>query len=99
MNKTFEFSKLLVMFLKGAKVKCIDGTFLPDSRLPYQPEEIDTPEKDEFYTIRDVVETADGSPGVLLNEIVNSQFTFTSSGSREKQVHEPTFALTRFELY
>ncbi len=99
MNETFNFSELVAMFLKGAKVKCIDGTFLPDVRLPYTPEEIDKPEKGKFYTIREVIETYGGSPGVLLEEIINSQFRFVVPGIRENRIYEPPFALSRFELY
>ena len=95
-----QFCGSLKAFLKGAKVRCLDGTFFFDPRLPYKPEEIRLPDKGEVYTVRLVVETFGGIPGVLLEEIINEEFSHIDPNDGTKRVMcEPIFTLLRFETF
>ena len=76
----------------GRVIRCIDDHFSSDSSLPFDPEELNLPETDRLYTIRDVVDTGYGV-GIRLKEVKNKKYYF----SNINQYEEPVFGLERFE--
>lgn len=69
---------------------CIDDHFTPEqiAEIPHRPV------KDQLYSIRDVVKSANGI-GLLLNEIHNPQTGWTMRHG-ERFTFEPNFHLRRF---
>ncbi len=78
----------------GRRIRCIDDHFQSDRSLPFDPEDINLPEKDSLYTVREVVDTGHGV-GIRLEEVKNKEYFFSNIRGYE----EPVFGLGRFEPY
>ncbi|MFP4656738.1 MAG: hypothetical protein ACLFNK_04130 [Candidatus Woesearchaeota archaeon] len=76
----------------GRKIRCIDDHFSSDKELPFEPEEINLPEKNELYTVREVIDTGHGI-GLRLEEIDNERYWF----GNVRRYEEPVFGIHRFE--
>lgn len=75
----------------GVVVTCI-GSFTAKKHDPFQDiSEIKVPQKGQNYTIREVIQTADGDYGLRFEEIRNRKFWHQKGGNQE-----PCFSLKRF---
>lgn len=77
---------------RGARVRCINGHFESRKTDPFGIEDISLPREGQIYTIREVVQTAEGM-GIRLLDVQNPQFRHDIGGTEE-----PCFGLNRFEL-
>ena len=77
---------------RGARVRCANGHFHSRRTDPFSVEDISLPREGQVYTIREVVETAEGV-GIRFLEVQNPQFRHDVGGTEE-----PCFGLNRFEI-
>lgn len=77
---------------RGVRVRCTNGHFESRRTDPFKAEDISLPHEEQIYTIREVVETAEGT-GIRLLEVQSPQFRHDIGGTEE-----PCFGLNRFEL-
>jgi hypothetical protein len=78
----------------GNIVKCIDNHFEDSDTNPFRESNMILPEKDEIYTVREVVGTSYGK-GILLKEIHNKKYFFENISENR----EPIFEISRFVSY
>jgi hypothetical protein len=78
---------------EGDKVICVDDYFEDCRTNPFKMSEINLPEEDKRYTIREVIKNSSGT-GVRLEEIINKKYYFQDIHREE----EPTFGVNRFQL-
>jgi hypothetical protein len=78
--------------LRGMRVRCTNGHFESRRTDPFDIGDISLPREGNIYTIREVVETAEGV-GIRLLEVQNPQFRHDVGGTEE-----PCFGPNRFEI-
>jgi len=74
----------------GSLIQCVDDVFDPN-RIQHIP---NRPKRGHNYMVRDIIETAQSSVGLRLEEIANPPMTLTDG-----RVLEPTFKIDRFREY
>lgn len=83
------------MFKVGQKVVCVDGSRKPDRREPDGYKAL-FPKKGEIYTVREILQSFDGSYCVRLEEIVNKPAPLINSVIMKYGMWEPAFRVFRF---
>jgi len=82
-----------LMFMKGDRVRCVQGVARIDADLPYFLDELSLPVEGRVYTVREVVETLAHGQGLRFLELQNRTWAHDKVGEEE-----PCFSPDMFEL-